>query len=162
MTLRTVDGSTVAIQTNRPYTENARTYNLTVDGLHTYYVMAGETPVLVHNSNCKVKIGKLGAKDIGKKGVHLHASNGAEVALWPGKDGFALRLIYRKDAGKFDAASAEVQEALLDRAFRKKLYEQMSTAFDSWRSSPDPLIRNESIELHRMLKYLEKTDGFSR
>jgi hypothetical protein len=24
-------------------------YNLTVEGLHTYYVQAGETPVLVHN-----------------------------------------------------------------------------------------------------------------
>ncbi|MFJ3822033.1 HNH/endonuclease VII fold putative polymorphic toxin [Streptomyces nodosus] len=27
-------------------------YNLTVADLHTYYVLAGETPVLVHNSNC--------------------------------------------------------------------------------------------------------------
>ncbi|MGW6310146.1 polymorphic toxin-type HINT domain-containing protein [Streptomyces niveus] len=27
-------------------------YNLTVDGLHTYYVLAGEAPVLVHNTNC--------------------------------------------------------------------------------------------------------------
>ena len=26
------------------------TYNLTVDGLHTYYVVAGDTPVLVHNA----------------------------------------------------------------------------------------------------------------
>jgi hypothetical protein len=25
-------------------------YNLTVDGIHTYYVLAGDTPVLVHNS----------------------------------------------------------------------------------------------------------------
>ncbi|MFD5816732.1 RHS repeat-associated core domain-containing protein [Streptomyces sp. NPDC127038] len=28
-------------------------YNLTVDGLHTYYVLAGETPVLVHNRRCE-------------------------------------------------------------------------------------------------------------
>jgi RHS repeat-associated protein len=27
-----------------------RTYDLTVDGLHTYYVLAGNTPVLVHNA----------------------------------------------------------------------------------------------------------------
>ncbi|MGC0402948.1 RHS repeat-associated protein [Streptomyces sp. SAI-126] len=27
-------------------------YNLTVEQLHTYYVLAGERPVLVHNSNC--------------------------------------------------------------------------------------------------------------
>lgn len=28
-----------------------RTYDLTVGGLHTYYVLAGGAPVLVHNSN---------------------------------------------------------------------------------------------------------------
>ena len=28
------------------------TYDLTIDGLHTYYVVAGKTPVLVHNANC--------------------------------------------------------------------------------------------------------------
>ncbi|MFJ5798597.1 polymorphic toxin-type HINT domain-containing protein [Streptomyces decoyicus] len=52
MTLRTVDGSAVTVKGNRPFSQNARTYNLTVDNLHTYYVLAGETPVLVHNSNC--------------------------------------------------------------------------------------------------------------
>ncbi|MFI6763436.1 polymorphic toxin-type HINT domain-containing protein [Micromonospora sp. NPDC050417] len=30
----------------------ADAYNLTVDGIRTYYVMAGKTPVLVHNTNC--------------------------------------------------------------------------------------------------------------
>ncbi|MFE7114037.1 polymorphic toxin-type HINT domain-containing protein, partial [Streptomyces sp. NPDC057654] len=51
-TLRTVDGSTVTVQKNRAYTEHARTYNLTVKELHTYYVLAGRTPILVHNANC--------------------------------------------------------------------------------------------------------------
>jgi RHS repeat-associated protein len=49
-TLRTPDGTTVRVISNRAYTKHARTYNLTVDDLHTYYVLAGETPVLVHNS----------------------------------------------------------------------------------------------------------------
>lgn len=52
MTLLTDEGDTVIVTGNRPYTQHARTYNLTVDDLHTYYVLAGETPVLVHNSNC--------------------------------------------------------------------------------------------------------------
>ncbi|MGW0916236.1 polymorphic toxin-type HINT domain-containing protein [Streptomyces sp. NPDC002784] len=52
MTLLTDDGDTVIVTANRPYTQHARTYNLTVDDLHTYYVLAGETPVLVHNANC--------------------------------------------------------------------------------------------------------------
>ncbi|MFJ8189393.1 polymorphic toxin-type HINT domain-containing protein [Streptomyces sp. NPDC096094] len=54
MTLRTPDGTTVRVISNRAYTKHARTYNLTVDDLHTYYVLAGATPVLVHNSNCGV------------------------------------------------------------------------------------------------------------
>ncbi|MEV0635021.1 polymorphic toxin-type HINT domain-containing protein [Streptomyces sp. NPDC050619] len=51
MTLLTDDGDTVIVTGNRAYTKHAKTYNLTVDDLHTYYVLAGETPVLVHNSN---------------------------------------------------------------------------------------------------------------
>ena len=50
MTLRTDEGRTVIVTGNRSFTKQARTYNPTVDGLHTYYVLAGETPVLVHNS----------------------------------------------------------------------------------------------------------------
>lgn len=49
MTLQTADGSAAAVQSNTPFTKRARTYNLTVDSLHTYYVFAGHTPVLVHN-----------------------------------------------------------------------------------------------------------------
>ncbi|MEW1689323.1 polymorphic toxin-type HINT domain-containing protein [Streptomyces sp. NPDC091263] len=51
-TLRTDTGTTVTVKANRSYGARARTYNLTVDDLHTYYVLAGTTPVLVHNSTC--------------------------------------------------------------------------------------------------------------
>ncbi|MFG2677709.1 polymorphic toxin-type HINT domain-containing protein [Streptomyces sp. NPDC048392] len=49
-TLLTDDGNTVIVTGNHAYTSHATTYNLTVDDLHTYYVLAGATPVLVHNS----------------------------------------------------------------------------------------------------------------
>ncbi|GAA4887159.1 polymorphic toxin-type HINT domain-containing protein [Streptomyces coeruleoprunus] len=52
VTLLTDDGDTVVVSENRAFSHQARTYNLTVDDLHTYYVLAGDTPVLVHNSNC--------------------------------------------------------------------------------------------------------------
>ncbi|MFD8965390.1 polymorphic toxin-type HINT domain-containing protein [Streptomyces sp. NPDC059568] len=51
-TLLTDDDKTVIVTANRPFAKHARTYNLTVDDLHTYYVLAGQTPVLVHNSTC--------------------------------------------------------------------------------------------------------------
>ncbi|MEU2494656.1 polymorphic toxin-type HINT domain-containing protein [Streptomyces sp. NPDC007883] len=53
MTLRTDTGATVAVHAIRAYSAQQATYNLTVNDLHTYYVLAGETPVLVHNSNGK-------------------------------------------------------------------------------------------------------------
>ncbi|MFD5300869.1 polymorphic toxin-type HINT domain-containing protein [Streptomyces mutabilis] len=54
MTLLTDEGDTVIVTDNEAYTRHAATYNLTVDDLHTYYVLAGQTPILVHNSNCTV------------------------------------------------------------------------------------------------------------
>ncbi|MFI6899108.1 polymorphic toxin-type HINT domain-containing protein [Streptomyces sp. NPDC050256] len=51
-TLLTDAGTAVTVTANRSYSKRATTYNLTVDDLHTYYVLAGQTPVLVHNSNC--------------------------------------------------------------------------------------------------------------
>ncbi|EPH40619.1 polymorphic toxin-type HINT domain-containing protein [Streptomyces aurantiacus] len=51
MTLRTDQGDTVVVTKNHEFTRQVRTYNLTVADVHTYYVMAGGTPVLVHNSS---------------------------------------------------------------------------------------------------------------
>ncbi|MFF3458106.1 EndoU domain-containing protein [Streptomyces sp. NPDC002730] len=60
----------------------APAYNLTVNDLHTYYVLAGATPVLVHNSNCDI-----GRELIGdERSNHIldnHRYPGA-----PGKDAF--------------------------------------------------------------------------
>ncbi|MCX4425853.1 polymorphic toxin-type HINT domain-containing protein [Streptomyces mirabilis] len=49
--LRDMHGGTVTVATVRNYTTHLPTYNLTVNELHTYYVLAGATPVLVHNCN---------------------------------------------------------------------------------------------------------------
>ncbi|MEH0511674.1 DUF5615 family PIN-like protein [Streptomyces sp. B21-106] len=46
---------------------SADMYNLTVDDLHTYYVLAGETPVLVHNSNCPAADAAAGMKEMPAK-----------------------------------------------------------------------------------------------
>jgi hypothetical protein len=47
--LQSEDGDSVLITGLRRYTASMVTYNLTVDNLHTYYVLAGTAPVLVHN-----------------------------------------------------------------------------------------------------------------
>ena len=55
--LQTSRGATVTISALHDYTTSAVTYNLTIDALHTYYVEAGDTPVLVHNANRPVACG---------------------------------------------------------------------------------------------------------
>ncbi|WP_149259133.1 LamG-like jellyroll fold domain-containing protein [Actinomadura sp. K4S16] len=47
--LQQPDGTTATVTKTRHYTATQVTYDLTINNLHTYYVQAGTTPVLVHN-----------------------------------------------------------------------------------------------------------------
>jgi RHS repeat-associated protein len=48
------DGALSAVQATHAYIgSRERVFNLTVDSLHTYFVLAGNTPVLVHNTTCE-------------------------------------------------------------------------------------------------------------
>ena len=49
--LQTSAGTWVQITAVIRWAEHTRVHNLTIDDLHTYYVLAGNTPVLVHNVN---------------------------------------------------------------------------------------------------------------
>lgn len=49
MTLREADGSTATVEGVRHFDKRQRTHDLTVSGIHSYYVVAGAAPVLVHN-----------------------------------------------------------------------------------------------------------------
>ncbi|MFJ6984225.1 MULTISPECIES: polymorphic toxin-type HINT domain-containing protein [unclassified Streptomyces] len=49
--LRTSSGTLIQITAVERWTQQSRVHNLTVSDLHSYYVLAGQTPVLVHNSN---------------------------------------------------------------------------------------------------------------
>ncbi|WP_405977324.1 ricin-type beta-trefoil lectin domain protein [Streptomyces sp. NBC_00158] len=51
-TLLTDSGQSLKVTENKPFTQVITTYNLTVADLHTYYVLAGDTAVLVHNAIC--------------------------------------------------------------------------------------------------------------
>ncbi|MFG3160068.1 polymorphic toxin-type HINT domain-containing protein [Streptomyces sp. NPDC048232] len=85
-TLRTPDGTTVRVISNRAYTKHARTYNLTVEDLHTYYVLAGETPVLVHNSNCGPSLKDL-QKDYPRRTVGILDVGGDQLPMISGPGG---------------------------------------------------------------------------
>ncbi|MER7668140.1 DddA-like double-stranded DNA deaminase toxin [Kitasatospora sp. NPDC096128] len=51
-TLRTEDGSVLQVDSITRWAQDDTVYNLTVDGVHTYYVKAGKSYVLVHNAPC--------------------------------------------------------------------------------------------------------------
>ncbi|MEU9001145.1 polymorphic toxin-type HINT domain-containing protein [Streptomyces sp. NPDC048551] len=73
------DGEVVIVTANASYTGHSRTYNLTVDDLHTYYVLAGETPVLVHNSICPTT-------PVGRRGTNFRNLSPNEPATIAGRD----------------------------------------------------------------------------
>ncbi|MFD5848133.1 RHS repeat-associated core domain-containing protein [Streptomyces chartreusis] len=54
MKLRTPSGDTIELTANRHFDERQRTHDLTITDIHAYYVLAGATPVLVHN--CEVAV----------------------------------------------------------------------------------------------------------
>ncbi|RAO32235.1 hypothetical protein PSN13_03927 [Micromonospora saelicesensis] len=49
----TPDGQTLTVVGTRHWTQSVAVYNLTVEDIHTYYVVAGASPVLVHNCNVR-------------------------------------------------------------------------------------------------------------
>ncbi|MEV6816959.1 polymorphic toxin-type HINT domain-containing protein, partial [Micromonospora sp. NPDC051296] len=56
--LRTSTGTWVQVLKTKQYTERTTVYDLSVASLRTFYVLAGETPVLVHNEEpCGVALG---------------------------------------------------------------------------------------------------------
>ncbi|MFT2019966.1 hypothetical protein ACMA1D_29640 [Streptomyces sp. 796.1] len=67
MRLRTPDGDRAEVSAVRAFQRQQRTHDLTVAGVHTYYVVAGVAPVLVHNSEpCEISTRRERAGDIGK------------------------------------------------------------------------------------------------
>ncbi|WP_243761416.1 hypothetical protein [Streptomyces sp. YIM 98790] len=80
---------------------------LTIHGLHTYYVLAGETPVLVHNSNCPTAsecedITSPGARMLNKStdvGPVEFAKN-VEANGWARTDK-GPNIMYEKDGGRY-------------------------------------------------------------
>ncbi|WP_331721196.1 polymorphic toxin-type HINT domain-containing protein [Streptomyces sp. NBC_00454] len=58
--LRQPNGTTLTVTATHNYPYAVTTHNLTVDDFHTYYVLAGATPVLVHN--CELSYGEASEK----------------------------------------------------------------------------------------------------
>jgi hypothetical protein len=49
--LQSTEGAEAQVTSTHLFHATTTTYDLTIDGLHTYYILAGTTPILVHNCN---------------------------------------------------------------------------------------------------------------
>lgn len=82
--LQTSDGAPANILIIHDYTTTMVTYDLTVDDLHTYYVLAGTVSILVHNAGPAQKCDlTLGTGPFAKQGV-------AHQLLW------SLRILHKQ------------------------------------------------------------------
>ncbi|MFJ3231621.1 RICIN domain-containing protein [Streptomyces sp. NPDC086787] len=110
-TLRTSSGKTVTVVGVHRYHRLHSAYNLTVDDLHTYYVLAGNTPVLVHNTDpaCDVSIFKAPGKGLTDKIM----KDGFDHADFPGTPGDMYA-----DGSAYFGMQEEGKEIALDYASR--------------------------------------------
>ncbi|MGW4214788.1 polymorphic toxin-type HINT domain-containing protein [Lentzea sp. NPDC004789] len=106
LALQTSTGTRVEVTQLKERVEFKRVRNLSVDGIHTYYVLAGDTPVLVHNDNGGIDLSNAtewqgrfpvgGALDGGgpNNGILYRTQNGAisNYAVYD-SDGIILRRV---------------------------------------------------------------------
>jgi hypothetical protein len=84
--LRTPAGGTLTVTAVHRYVKRQRTHDLTVDAIHTYYVLAGKTPVLVHNANCGPSLKDL-QKDYPRRTVGILDVGGDQLPMISGPGG---------------------------------------------------------------------------
>ncbi|WUX48860.1 Hint domain-containing protein [Streptomyces sp. NBC_01435] len=80
--LQTRSGTWVQISDAKYRVQSTKVYNLTVDDLHTYYVLAGETSVLVHNAGCDEWAAKHAANNGGDI-FTFHGPGGKRLPMGP-------------------------------------------------------------------------------
>ncbi|MBW1596835.1 polymorphic toxin-type HINT domain-containing protein [Streptomyces sp. JJ38] len=109
--VRTSSGSHVLITAVERWTQGSRVHNLTVADLHTYYVLAGATPVLVHNSNCDVPSGSLQGQKLADQLRKESASSPFTPGGFLGPEAIAnSRVIMRGSEMKNPALRARFEE----------------------------------------------------
>lgn len=126
-TLHTPEDGTVVIESVRPYAKRQRTHDLTITGIHTYYVLAGATPVLVHNSNCN-SLTRAQSEDVasflGYKKTKMKSAGGAPI--WENKKAGAGQPRYVT----YDRTGHNKQAVFKGASFRNPFQSTKDTARD--------------------------------
>lgn len=102
---------TATVAAVRPYHADSTTYDLTIGALHTYYVQAGTTPVLVHN--CDEEEIAAGAKQLADD-IHGQIKNGLARDVFRTTAVTAARRADGSLVHVVSAAGAGLEKAQLD------------------------------------------------
>lgn len=129
--LKTAHGDLVQVAGTHAHQQNTVVYNLTVADIHTYYVLAGDTPVLVHN--CPIKMPGGGMRDkpnklgmaSGRTTSKIKAAYHKLTNTQPAPNATVRDLVDRKSGNrqfpdKAGAAAGRDADELLNTVFRPK------------------------------------------
>ena len=102
------------------------TVNLTVSGIHTFFIVPNGVSLLVHNLPRIHGV----APDWAVKGAHVTTTNGIELAIRGTGDGVKIVPVFSSDAANqgLDAAIAEVEAALANPKWRATLLDRTQKA----------------------------------
>jgi hypothetical protein len=155
LSLRSASGAPVQITAVSRRTETTSVHNLTVAGHHTYYAMAGNTPVLVHNCGGSIRVSP-SAQDWGTKGAHMHVGK-HEVRLFPdGNGGIGAEPIrLRSGTATAEDAQKALDEIKGNPQLRADLIEKSRSAMNSMNSGEWGMSTNRAAEMHFLIKALE-------
>lgn len=113
----------INVSINKGYSD---TFNLSVDGVHTFFIVPDGTPILVHNTPRIHGV----APDWAVKGAHVTTTNGIELSIRGGGNGISIKPVFSADANspKLKAAIAETEAALNNANWRATLLDRTTKA----------------------------------
>jgi RHS repeat-associated protein len=116
--LLTADGERITVGNVVERTASLRAHNLTVDDLHTYYVIAGDAPVLVHNCSVPTKSNYRSLF----KGQNPHLPNDWQVH----------HALPQKYASTMQGVKVNIHENYLLRGVDPKVHSRITTEWGRW------------------------------
>ncbi|MFI6645726.1 polymorphic toxin-type HINT domain-containing protein [Streptomyces sp. NPDC050504] len=150
MTLRTAKADTVTVAAVHQYNKRQRTHDLTISEIHTYYVLAGATPVLVHNCDTG-GLSLSGARQV--SGRFPKTANPGETLFRQKDDGTVTAYArYDEEGAIYQRADLDPGSAphagipaphILDMA--KHVNPKTGQVFRNWEKLPRPLRPEEEL-----------------
>ncbi|GGZ37625.1 hypothetical protein GCM10010387_34760 [Streptomyces inusitatus] len=110
MELHTPQGERVELTGQRFFEKQQRTHDLTISGVHAYYVLAGATPVLVHNCSSANggKYGNLQPAGAGNEINHIPANSSSPLSKYSGP---SIRMDYADHRAVYSTGSSLESQA---------------------------------------------------